>query len=86
MSSILAFCALGLGRRGFVRTVAFNLSFAALYDAAEVWPFGQIFKIEADVEGFRERIEVAAVEMGEISSCHGPDGSHLECADGTVVD
>jgi hypothetical protein len=74
-----------LGKRGFVRTVAFNLSFVALYDVAEVRPFGKIFKIEADIEGFRERVEVAAVEMGEISGCHGPNGSHLECADGTVV-
>lgn len=68
-----------------MRTVAFNLSFVALYDVAEVRPFGKIFKIEADIEGFRERVEVAAVEMGEISGCHGSNGSHLDCADGIVV-
>jgi hypothetical protein len=57
-------------------TVALDLTIVAFYDAAEVRPFGKIFKIERHVVGLGEVVEVAGVKVKEIHGRHWADRRH----------
>ena len=54
-------------------TICFNLTTVAFYDFAQLGPFRKVFKVEADIVGFCQVIEVAWVEFQEISWRHRPN-------------
>ena len=65
-----------------IRTIGLDLAVLVLDDFAESWPFGEVLKIEADVVGLSEVVEVARVELEQIHRRHGPNGDHVgDCTD-----
>lgn len=65
-----------------MRTVSFYFSVQALDDLAQLWPFGQVLEVKANVVRLGEVVEVGGGEFEEIIGSHRTDRRH--CCSGWV--
>jgi hypothetical protein len=49
------------------------------HDGAEGGPGGQVLKVEGDVVGLCERVQVNVIELEQVIALKGSNGGHVVC-------